>query len=68
MKARAIAGNIERATEFLGEVQEIDWRRYGQSGRSRTELAAMRAKLERNRAREIRLRPRRAAITISISR
>jgi glutamate-ammonia-ligase adenylyltransferase len=47
MKARAIAGDIERATEFLGEVQEIDWRQYGQSGRSRTELAAMRAKLEK---------------------
>jgi glutamate-ammonia-ligase adenylyltransferase len=47
MKARAVAGNIERATEFLGEVQEIDWRRYGQSGRSRAELAQMRARLER---------------------
>jgi [glutamine synthetase] adenylyltransferase / [glutamine synthetase]-adenylyl-L-tyrosine phosphorylase len=47
MKARAIAGDIERGTRFLGEVQEIDWRRYGQSGRSRTELAAMRAKLEK---------------------
>jgi [glutamine synthetase] adenylyltransferase / [glutamine synthetase]-adenylyl-L-tyrosine phosphorylase len=47
MKARAVAGNIERATKFLGEVQEIDWRRYGQNGRSRTELAQMRARLER---------------------
>jgi len=47
MKARAIAGNIERATEFLGELQEIDWRRYGQNGRSRAELAQMRARLER---------------------
>lgn len=47
MKARAVAGNIERATEFLGELQEIDWRRYGQNGRSRTELAQMRARLER---------------------
>lgn len=47
MKARAIAGNVERATEFLGELQEIDWRRYGQNGRSRTELAQMRARLER---------------------
>jgi glutamate-ammonia-ligase adenylyltransferase len=47
MKARAVAGNIERATTFLGEVQEIDWRRYGQSGRSRAELAQMRARLSR---------------------
>jgi [glutamine synthetase] adenylyltransferase / [glutamine synthetase]-adenylyl-L-tyrosine phosphorylase len=47
MKARAVAGNIERATAFLGELQEIDWRRYGQSGRSRAELAHMRARLER---------------------
>jgi glutamate-ammonia-ligase adenylyltransferase len=47
MKARAVAGNIERATTFLGELQEIDWRRYGQNGRSRTELAQMRARLER---------------------
>jgi [glutamine synthetase] adenylyltransferase / [glutamine synthetase]-adenylyl-L-tyrosine phosphorylase len=47
MKARAVAGNIERATAFLGELQEIDWRRYGQNGRSRTELAQMRSRLER---------------------
>jgi glutamate-ammonia-ligase adenylyltransferase len=47
MKARAVAGNIERATAFLGELQEIDWRRYGQDGRSRVELAQMRARLER---------------------
>jgi glutamate-ammonia-ligase adenylyltransferase len=47
MKARGIAGDTARATEFLGEVQEIDWRRYGQSGRSRSELAIMRARLEK---------------------
>jgi [glutamine synthetase] adenylyltransferase / [glutamine synthetase]-adenylyl-L-tyrosine phosphorylase len=47
MKSRAIAGQIERATDFLGELQQIDWRRYGQSGRSRTQLAQMRARLER---------------------
>lgn len=47
MKARAVAGNIERATQFLGEIQEIDWRRVGQNGRSRAELARMRARLER---------------------
>jgi glutamate-ammonia-ligase adenylyltransferase len=47
MKARAVAGNIGRATEFLGELQEIDWRLYGQSGRSRSQLVQMRARLER---------------------
>ena len=47
MKARANAGNQSRATSFLNELQEVDWRRYGQSGRSRKELAEMRARLER---------------------
>lgn len=47
MKARGIAGDVERATEFLGELQEIDWRRYGQNGRSKAELARMRLRLER---------------------
>jgi glutamate-ammonia-ligase adenylyltransferase len=47
MKARAIAGNLERGTRFLHELQDVDWRRYGQSMRSRAELAAMRARLER---------------------
>ncbi len=47
MKARAVAGNIERGTEFLHELQEVDWKRYGRGGRSRQELAHMRARLER---------------------
>jgi glutamate-ammonia-ligase adenylyltransferase len=47
MKARAIAGNPERATRFLHELQDVDWRRYGLSMRSRTDLRAMRARLER---------------------
>lgn len=47
MKARGVAGAAERATAFLHELQEVDWRRYGQSGRSRSELAKMRARLER---------------------
>jgi glutamate-ammonia-ligase adenylyltransferase len=38
---------VERATEFLHELQDVDWRRYGQSMRSRKELAAMRGRLER---------------------
>ena len=48
MKARGAAGNIERATAFLGELQQVDWRQYGQSTRSRTELVRMRARLERD--------------------
>lgn len=47
MKARAVAGDTERATVFLSELQQLDWRRYGQGGRSRMELAQMRARLER---------------------
>jgi glutamate-ammonia-ligase adenylyltransferase len=47
MKARAIAGNLDRATLFLPELQDVDWRRYGQSMRSRSDLRAMRARLER---------------------
>ena len=47
MKSRAIAGNMERATDFLHELQDVDWRRYGQSGRSKKDLRAMRLRLER---------------------
>lgn len=47
MKSRAVAGDIERGTEFLHELQDVDWRRYGQSGRSRQQLSRMRHRLER---------------------
>lgn len=47
MKARAVAGDIERGTEFLKELQRVDWRRYGQSGRSRARLAQMRRRIEK---------------------
>ena len=47
MKSRAVAGDSERTTRFLHELQDVDWRRYGQSGRSRTDLRTMRARLER---------------------
>src|SRR5581483_5097183 len=47
MKSRAVAGNQDRATEFLHELQDVDWRRYGQSGRSRKDLGQMRARLEK---------------------
>jgi len=47
MKARAIAGDVDRGTSFLGELQKIDWERYGLGRRSREELAHMRRRLER---------------------
>jgi [glutamine synthetase] adenylyltransferase / [glutamine synthetase]-adenylyl-L-tyrosine phosphorylase len=51
MKARAVAGDTLRATLFLSELQQLDWRRYGQSGRSRRELAVMRSRLEKEQGR-----------------
>jgi len=47
MKSRAVAGNLERATKFLNDLQELDWRRYGQSGRSLKQLKLMRHRLEK---------------------
>ena len=47
MKSRVIAGDATRAESFLHLVQEVDWRRYGQSGRSRTDLRQMRLRLEK---------------------
>ena len=48
MKSRAVAGDLERATHFLNDLQELDWRRYGQqSGRSKKDLRQMRGRLEK---------------------
>jgi glutamate-ammonia-ligase adenylyltransferase len=47
LKARAVAGNLDRATRFLTELQKVDWRRYGQSHRSKKQLSDMRARLEK---------------------
>ena len=47
MKSRTVAGDAQRAERFLHELQEIDWQRYGQSGRSRSDLRQMRMKLEK---------------------
>jgi glutamate-ammonia-ligase adenylyltransferase len=47
MKARGVAGDLERATSFLTALQQVDWRRYGQSGRSKRDLRQMRSRLER---------------------
>jgi glutamate-ammonia-ligase adenylyltransferase len=50
MKARAVAGSIKRATKFLQTLQDVDWRRYGQSGRSKSQLVQMRARIEKELA------------------
>jgi glutamate-ammonia-ligase adenylyltransferase len=47
MKSRCVAGNAAQSIEFLHELQQVDWRRYGQSGRSRSDLRNMRMRLER---------------------
>jgi len=47
MKSLAVAGDSKRAELFLHELQQVDWRRYGQGGRSRADLRQMRARLER---------------------
>ncbi len=52
MKARAVAGNVRAGEEFLHALQELDWRRYGQSGRSRADLRQMRMRLEREQGAE----------------
>lgn len=50
MKARAVAGDLERATRFLTDLQQVDWRLYGQSGRSKQSLHQMRLRLEREQS------------------
>ncbi|MCP5115099.1 MAG: glutamine-synthetase adenylyltransferase, partial [bacterium] len=52
MKSRTVAGNIERGTKFLNELQEVDWRRYGQTARSRRKLWDMRKRLEKEQGGE----------------
>ena len=47
MKARAVAGDLDRTTKFLHNLQQVDWRRYGQSGRSKKDLRQMRMRLEK---------------------
>jgi glutamate-ammonia-ligase adenylyltransferase len=47
MKSRAVAGDVNRGTKFLRTLQDVDWRRYGQSGRSKRKLWEMRMRLEK---------------------
>ena len=46
MKARTIAGDLNRGTQFLSELQNVDWKRYGASGGLASELVLMRSKIE----------------------
>jgi glutamate-ammonia-ligase adenylyltransferase len=52
MKSRCLAGDVERGTAFLNELQNVDWRRYGQSGTLAALLADMRRRLEREQGLE----------------
>ncbi len=47
MKARTIAGDIERGTSFLSELQNVDWERFGTSQDTAGKLLEIREKLER---------------------
>jgi glutamate-ammonia-ligase adenylyltransferase len=47
MKSRVVAGDARRGERFLHQLQDLDWQRYGQSGRSRTDLWQMRTRLEK---------------------
>ena len=47
MKARTIAGDIGRGTLFLGELQTVDWERFGSSRDTAPKLMEMRGKIER---------------------
>jgi glutamate-ammonia-ligase adenylyltransferase len=47
MKSRAVAGDRRLGTAFLTALQDVDWRRYGQSGDLAPLLLEMRARLER---------------------
>ena len=47
LKSRVVAGDARRGEEFLRRLQELDWQRYGQSGRSRGDLREMRLRIEK---------------------
>lgn len=52
LKARCVAGDGARAVKFLDEVQQLDFRRWGQSGRSRHQLKEMRLRIEREQSKD----------------
>ncbi|HYM10670.1 MAG TPA: glutamine-synthetase adenylyltransferase [Bryobacterales bacterium] len=52
MKSRCLAGDLEKGTGFLHDLQSVDWRRYGQSGTLAALLLEMRRKLEKEQGPE----------------
>ncbi len=52
MKSRCVAGDVEKGTAFLQDLQNVDWRRYGQSGSLAALLSGMRRKLEKEQGAE----------------
>jgi len=52
MKTRCLAGDVEKGTAFLTDLQNVDWRRYGQSGALAALLSDMRRKLEKEQGAE----------------
>lgn len=52
LKARLIIGEEDLGNRFLNELQDIDWQRYGQTGRSREPLRQMRLRLEQEQSRD----------------
>ena len=52
MKSRTVAGNQERGIKFLDELQDLDWRQYGQTARSKRQLWDMRKRLEKEQGPE----------------
>jgi glutamate-ammonia-ligase adenylyltransferase len=52
MKARTIAGDNLRGTRFLSDLQQVDWKRYGQSGDLAPMLVEMRKRLENEQGRD----------------
>jgi len=61
LKSRPVAGNAQLCEKFLSELQQVDWRRWGQNGRSRMELVQMRARLEQEQGQEKPLKSGRGA-------
>lgn len=52
LKARLIVGEEAHGNQFLNELQDIDWQRYGQTERSRLPLREMRLRLEQEQGRD----------------
>ncbi|MCC6537130.1 MAG: glutamine-synthetase adenylyltransferase [Bryobacterales bacterium] len=52
LKARLIVGDETQGHQFLNELQDLDWQRYGQTERSRLPLREMRLRLEQEQGRD----------------